>query len=246
MLDLQKENWVECVAKMFFSPGWEVLREGGLVALKSPARRPLANLVWGAPTLAGLDLCRRFYRARPFSWHLSPEQDPSPLLEAGFRKLDPTPEMVFDLAVARPWPPRPGVALTRPRSEEDLRGWAEVVGEGFGIPAEEVLEFHRPLLRQAGVIPFLAWHSGQPAASALLFPGSSCAGIYSVSTRGAFRRLGLGSAVIHACLQETERAGLSKAVLYASAMGRPFYEREGFTTVQVLDEYCTPNYPVSI
>lgn len=227
-------------------PGWEVLREGGLVALKSPARRPLANLVWGESSLVNLDRCRRFFGARPFSWHLPQGQDASVLLKAGFRKGDPTPEMVFNLAEGWPKPPRPGVAVTRPVSAQDLQGWAEVVGEGFLMPAEDVLDFHLPLLGQGGPVPFLAWHQGRPASAAMVFVGAACAAIYSVSTRACYRRLGLGGAVIRACLEEARGRGVEKVVLYASVMGRPFYEQEGFATVQVLDEYYSPNYPKSI
>lgn len=68
-------------------------------------------------------------------------------------------------------------------------------------------------------------------------PKTDTAGVYFLCTRPVFRRKGMGAAVTEACLQTAKRAGVSRAVLYASAMGQSVYEKLGFQTSQMLQEY---------
>jgi len=245
MKDLAKANLIACVAAMAPRPGWEVLREEGLVALKAPSRHPLANFAWGPVSERNLELCRAFYGPMPYSWLLAPGQDPAGLAELGFWAADPCPEMVCDLARAEPLEPVEGVRVVR-ADREHLVHWEALVGEGFRIPGPDVREFFLPLIEQGGCVPYLAYHRDRPAATALTFRSQGTLGIYAVATGRAHRRLGLGQAVIGACVEEGREAGMAFATLYSSVMGWPFYERIGFHTEQVLKEFCTANHPSCI
>ena len=56
-------------------------------------------------------------------------------------------------------------------------------------------------------------------------------GVYSIATMGAARRRGYGAAMTARIVAEGVAAGCDVAIVQASEMGRPIYERLGFRTV---------------
>jgi GNAT superfamily N-acetyltransferase len=124
-----------------------------------------------------------------------------------------------------------------PTLSSEMQQWVETAAEIFELSAQDTREFFLPLIQTAGLIPFLVLYDGEPAATSLVFCGKEVAGIYAMGTRKPFRRKGLGSVALHACLQVAKLRKLNQAVLYSSSMGRPLYEKIGFQTINLLQEY---------
>lgn len=246
--DLQKQNFLEILRVMQSVPGWEILREGNLLALKAPGPLPLVNYVWGEVTEESLQKVLSFYSSRPFYWFLTPEQKE----ECGARLIEnslkgpesfPPPEyfaeMTLRLEKHNLIPHSSDIEFKQVDTQQLFQQWMTTAAEGLGFDSQAIEEFVIPLIKEAGLIPFLGFYKGEPAATSMVYcdPNTDTAGVYFLCTRPAFRRKGLGSAVTEACLQTAKRVGISHAVLYASAMGQSMYEKLGFQTSQMLYEY---------
>ena len=63
------------------------------------------------------------------------------------------------------------------------------------------------------------------------------AGIYNIATTPSARRRGIGYAVTARLMNVARARGCTEAVLMASALGRPTYERLGFVEVCQTPQY---------
>jgi GNAT superfamily N-acetyltransferase len=78
---------------------------------------------------------------------------------------------------------------------------------------------------------FVAWAGKTPVGSTLVFLGTECAGLNDVDVIDAYRRRGIGAALVdHSCRYAEER-GASSIVLLATGMGQRVYERCDFVEV---------------
>jgi GNAT superfamily N-acetyltransferase len=80
----------------------------------------------------------------------------------------------------------------------------------------------------------LARVDGSPAATGAVYFGSDDAGLYCFTTRERMRGRGLASALVHACHQAAQARGVERAVLQASASGRPVYAKAGYQEQRTL------------
>jgi len=76
-----------------------------------------------------------------------------------------------------------------------------------------------------------------PAATGLFTVKDNAVYLYWIGVLPEFRSKGLGMAMTHWPLQEFKNQGIKKAFLYASVMGKPLYEKLGFTTFGQIDVY---------
>jgi GNAT superfamily N-acetyltransferase len=86
------------------------------------------------------------------------------------------------------------------------------------------------------VKPRQVWHfaaslEGRPVGETALCCGAEVAGIYDVEVMEAFRRRGIGTALVHAALRQARQLGFGAAVLGASGIGLGVYARLGFREV---------------
>jgi predicted acetyltransferase len=65
-------------------------------------------------------------------------------------------------------------------------------------------------------------------------------GVYSIATIPSARRHGYGAAMTARVVADGARDGCDVAILQASPMGRPIYERLGFRTVVTYDAFTNP------
>ncbi len=235
--NLQKQNFYDAMKIMSSNPSWAILEENNLLALKSPARIPLVNTVWGEPSVANIKKAKEFYLPKPFSWVLTPQQQDILLLNTGFKGPDLTYEMVINLNDYAAQKYDPAITIIEVKTKQQLFQWAQLVGETFELNTHDVIEFFKPFIDVAGDVPFLALYNNEPAATSLVFCSGEIAGIYAMSTRAKFRRRGLGTAAVQACLDLAKSRNMKNAVLYASMIGKFLYEKIGFQTVQELNEY---------
>lgn len=233
----QIANLYEGFRRMRRLPGWELLERDGLLAFKAPVPEAFANYVWAGAEPERIEAAREFYGDSPFTWVLLEGQADAPLRAAGFSNPAPAPDMAFDLRGYAFPGYGSGISVLRAFSSQDFFFWAATAGQAFGMDGEVLRAFFQPLVKEAGWVPFLALHQGRPAATAMAFCAGDTVGIYSVGTREGYRRLGLGEAVIHACLRHGQDQGLLRAALSSSSMGVPLYRKLGFQLERTAREY---------
>ena len=86
------------------------------------------------------------------------------------------------------------------------------------------------------VKPRQVWHfaaslEGRPVGETALCYGAEVAGIYDVEVMEAFRRRGIGTALVKAALRHSQLLGHAAAVLGATGTGLSVYARLGFREV---------------
>lgn len=244
----QQQNFLEILRRMQSTSGWEILEESKVLALKAPGPFPFVNFVWGDVTSESLQTVFSFYATQSFYWLLTPEQNEkygSILIQKslkGSESFPPPecfPEMILNVERHDPVLYPPDIEVKKVDTSQLFQQWLPTAAEGLGLDSQAIEDFVMPLIKEVGAIPFLGFYKGKPAATSMIYCDhkTSTAGLYFLCTHPAFRRKGLGSAVTEACLQTAKHAGISRAVLYASAMGQSVYEKLGFQTSQMLYEY---------
>lgn len=217
-----------------------------VVSYHSPVAFPLFNGIVGArfaPDRArerAREVLRPYLeRGRPFLWWTTPSTT-SPELEealgeAGLQRED-VPGMYADLAGPVPAPAPPGEITVVGRAQ--LRAFCDVMVAGYEMPAELASEFH---VGFAGfderLVNVIASVDGRPAACGTVWLTGQTAGIYDVATLPEARGRGLGHAVTAALMEIGRERGATHAILHATEMGRPVYERLGFTEVCTVPQY---------
>ena len=216
-----------------------------VVAYTSDVPVPLFNTVCGARFARGAEATRAaeivdgyLARGRPFMWwatpsHLTPEIDAA----IRSRGIEPESEPGMHVPLDGPVDPGavPGLSVADGGVTDEL---IRVMVGGFGFP-DLVAE---PLGRALGAVATDAFHvvariDGEPVGAGSGFLTGRTLGIYNITTLGPVRRRGVGYAVTAALMNLGREHGCTEAVLVASAMGRPTYERLGFV------EVCrTPQY----
>ena len=174
----------------------------------------------------------------PFVWRLGPGSQPADLeqrLVANGFSLDPDdmPGMAASLDSLPPLELPDGVTLELVRDPDAFREWLDVMGEGFGMPAEIGNAFMAFAMHGFGdELPtrsFLARVDGRPVATALGVLTHDGVSIANVATVLDMRGRGIGRAVTLATMHAGREAGGRIAVLESSEMGLGVYERLGFT-----------------
>ena len=151
--------------------------------------------------------------------------------------------------------PVPGMALapiaTR-ANETDLEireviddvTFADFVGisaQSFDIPLDDAQAMFLPSSgERSNVCYWTGYADGQPIACSNLIAFGRIAGINIIGTLEAYRGRGFGAAITQAAINRGAEAGCELAVLQASEMGKPVYERMGFRTVTSYRTYVRP------
>lgn len=129
-------------------------------------------------------------------------------------------------------PEPPAELAVRRVDATDVGDLHTVTADGFGMSAAVIEKLYtRKLLEMPQVRAFLGWVDRRPVATALSFRTGSTLGVYSIGTRPDFRGRGYGTAMTWHLMADAD-PGWTVAVLQASAMGRPIYERMGFSLVR--------------
>ncbi len=155
-------------------------------------------------------------------------------LAEGFAGPNIMPGMVVDLnRLADPGLPE-GYDFERLTPESDPAGWVAAAASGFQL-LPEVASILGPGTVGADPSPdahiqyFQVRHGDEVVGTSMLSLRDGVAGMYSVSTVADHRGKGIGAAVTAQPLLAARELGYKVGILQASAMGRPVYERLGFT-----------------
>lgn len=196
---------------------------------------PEATLAWAHDLLAN--------RPPPFMVQV-PDQhadDLDPVLrDLGLQLSYRAPGMARATTTDVPAPP-PGLHVRQVHDAAALEAHVLATAIGFGAPDATAMAGLMPAsLLDDGRVTFLNGHvdgSEVPAATAVCVVAEGLAGIYAITVHESVRRRGIGAAMTWAALAAGGRAGCPHAVLQSSAMGRPVYQRMGFSPVRVHHHY---------
>jgi len=187
----------------------------------------------------------RFFESRrlPFRVSITPGFEDgyiSLLAERGYEQIDPETVMVLsDL------PERTGgktrLVVKKVVTPDELTHFQETAARGFSLPdGAEPLAITGQTRDLPDVDLFIGYADGRPASTSMLIKTGDVAGIYWVATLKEYRGRGFGEAMtVHAVLAGREK-GCAFASLQATAMGRPVYERIGFTNSYNYQVYAPP------
>ena len=151
--------------------------------------------------------------------------------DAGLAEAGVSPGMALHPVPADvPGPPE-GLELRAVEDEHALEDHWQMLAAGFGAPLEMMRQLFPPAVLGTPCVPFVGYLGGEPVCSSLLLVTGRTAGVYNVATVERFRRRGFGEAATWHAILEGLAVGCDHAILQASEMGRPIYERMGFRLV---------------
>lgn len=138
-------------------------------------------------------------------------------------------------------PPPEGLRIAQVCDPAALEAHVAATAVGFGAPDPSAMQGLMPpsLLEDDRVACFNGYtdDTDVPSATAVSVVTEGVAGIYAITVHEPARRRGFGTAMTWAALAAGARAGVGAAILQASDMGRPVYERMGFAQIRVHHRY---------
>jgi ribosomal protein S18 acetylase RimI-like enzyme len=146
-----------------------------------------------------------------------------------------------------PLPERGGAALQgaheirRVVDSAGLADHADVVAAGFGMPHDWATSFAtETLLAVPEATFYVGYRDGVAVTSGLGVRSGRTIGVYNIATVESARRQGLGAAMTMRVVEDGAAAGCDVAILQASEMGLPVYDRLGFRVVSEYFGYVEP------
>ena len=186
------------------------------------------------PTHAQVEGVKASFGIDPFTWVVSAtDTESQKILEAeGLVSKGSFPAMRIDLTTLPTTPPREEVVIKAIDLQgPDIEEWATIVAQTFNMQQSElkkvILRFSEQLI-PGSLVLYLAYYQGTPAATGMLLKHDAIASLHWIGTLPEFRKKGLGFAVSHTLLSDTQRMGCKQALLLSSTSGKPLYERLGF------------------
>jgi len=153
--------------------------------------------------------------------------------ELGLRYATKFPLMVCEPAEIKPVPTE-GVKVVRATSLADLKNSAVVLTRAFNLSEESVLRAcPLRMIENPVVNVFVALFNGQPVSSVTTTIHHEMVGIWAMGTDPAYRRRGLGRALLAEAMRAHSRRGARRFFLGATSAGKPLYERLAFVTQDV-------------
>ncbi|MEI6797279.1 MAG: GNAT family N-acetyltransferase [Methanomassiliicoccales archaeon] len=241
VLEIEKTYFEGLAAFCASFPGIHRKQEPGMITYATGLPLPMLNGILGAGFSGGeLELKIKTAMAPfeegglPMMWALGPStsKELDGCLEAqGLTLESVAPGMALDLVDLERRPLPPGLDIQVVEDMGSLEACIDITGHVFGIP-EDAMGGWGDIIRGYGLGPphrwFLGCLDGKPISASLLVQHEKVAGIYNVATLKEARGRGVGSAMTRVPLLSAKDAGYGVAVLEASEMGRPIYEKLGF------------------
>lgn len=158
------------------------------------------------------------------------------MTELGLGPLDVAPWMpgmaLHPLPALGSLPLPPGHEIRPVIDAHGLGDHADVLAAAFGMPREWAAAFATEALRRMpGVTFYVGYQDGVAVTTGLGSRTGRTIGVYNIATVESARRRGLGAAMTMRVVDDGAAAGCDVAILQASEMGEPLYERLGFRTV---------------
>ncbi|HEU0235405.1 MAG TPA: GNAT family N-acetyltransferase [Candidatus Limnocylindrales bacterium] len=251
----EHDNFIAAIGMIArFRPNGIVRHEGGVALLASGVAMRLFNQVLvedGTATPDAVADAVATMRAGSFRYlvHLRDGVDDAfvPLLaELGLVEPDPDdamPGMALEpITDGAPTPPELDV-----RHIDDAAGFDDhirMAALGFGLDEALIRSFlDLRQLDEPGVRSYVGYVDGEPVATGVGIVTGRTIGVYNIATIESARRRGYGAAMTVRAALDGRAAGCDVAILQASEMGRPIYERLGYRTVVRYRAFVDPEAP---
>ena len=220
-------------------PGGATAQFGAIPVAATGIAAAFFNAAWVVepPDPADLREALAFLRARGVPYTVHVRSDLADVIR-GARDLGLSDEGRLPcFAMARGPIPPPVDGLTIERAEgARWEPFIDATVDGFGMPRGVVEHLYPPaILDDPRIRPFVGIVDGRAVATALSVRTGDTIGVYSVATSPSARGRGFGTAMTWHLLADAD-PGWEVAVLQASEMGRPIYERMGFKLVREFAE----------
>jgi hypothetical protein len=184
----------------------------------------------------------------PWGWFVSPtsaDHTTSMLDDLGFVQAYEMPNMARDLRSDSVEKAGTGLRIERVGNPKGFHTFLDIVlasfqeSTGLGTAmskAQNGLGYSD----QHPIQNFLGYEGDIPVCSATLYINEGVVGIYAVATLEQFRGKGYGGAITAHCMSWGQTRGARLAVLQASKMGLPVYQKLGFVEVGPSVAYIKP------
>ena len=186
-------------------------------------------------------------RVSRLHWVVLPVDRPSDLpqqLEAhGLRQHGGMPWMAADLTTLPADVPLPAsFHIERVQDEQQLQTWLRASAAGFEITVEEAQPYYDAyaclgFAPDAAFQHYIGYLDETPVVTSTLLLADGLAGIYDVSTPPRHRGQGFGRAITLASMRQGQASGCRYASLQASAAGLSIYQKLGFVTQFIAQDY---------
>lgn len=154
------------------------------------------------------------------------------LARNGLRFASEMPGMVADMLL----PPdrNPPLFEVRRLCDETTRlAFCDIGAVCFHVPLQwfrEVFDAH--CFRRSEFVAWIAYHRGEPVATAATVAANNVVGVYNVATLPAHRCRGFGEALVRFALERArEQTGIERTILQSTSYGLHLYERMGYSAV---------------
>lgn len=243
------ENLYALFSSMQVIPGCEVIENDELGYHHAFPDNPMFKGVWKTRLSpdkidAEIDKAIAWFERRntpSFFWWTDSQSQPLDLVERLLRRgfdgnLEGDPGMALDLnTVNTETGPPNDLSIVRAIDQKTLDDWQMVFAPAFEADLSAGRAWVEATLEAGGANApwqlYVGYLEDKPVAISILFMGAGVAGIYGVGTLPELRRKGFGTAITLKSLQDARRQGYRFAVLFATRMGYPIYQRLGFREV---------------
>lgn len=248
---LADANYFAAFRAMAVAAGGRVRESGGVLSVATGAPVAFLNVAFVTGRLTDPERSLRdatqFFDALGLPFVVRVREGVDASAERAAEKLgmpysDTVPGMALFPISAPPAVP-PGLRVELISDETGLAAFHEVMAAGFSMPIEIAQLLVTPrTIGVPGLECYLGYVDGRAVAASTLCRFERTAGVYNVATLDSHRRRGLGEAMTWQAVTRGAAAGCDVAVLQASEMGRPVYERMGFRLVAPYRTFHRPGY----
>jgi ribosomal protein S18 acetylase RimI-like enzyme len=243
------ENLYALFRSMQVIPGCEIVESDTFACHHASLTNPMFRGVWKTRLSPdeiehGIDAAIAWFEERnapSFFWWTDSFTQPPDLTERLMRRgfdgnVEGDPGMALDLhSLAEEMSLPKGFTITRAFDRKSLEDWRDVFAAAFDMPLSGGQAWIDATVQAGGSNApwqlYVGYYEGKPVATSILFNGAGVAGIYGVGTLPEWRRKGFGAAITLKPLLDARRQGIRFAVLFATRLGYPMYQRLGFREV---------------
>jgi len=232
------------------TPGGVIGERSGLVLVDCLATDSMGNVaIATAPAddpERTISEAETFFARNQRPWMLFALPEAAPGLERvahdhGLREEGWFPGLLLDpIPVNAPAPPE-GVEVHAVDTVEELQRFERTASRAYEVESGPV---YAGWLSYPGFSFYLAYHRGEPVATATLVASHGIAGIVYVGTVPEARGRGFGRAAVWAAIEAGRKQGFRASALWATPMGRTMYERMGFRPITEYRVWTPPEFPL--
>ena len=249
MVEPLLDNPRSLTAKVAAVLGGKAIQRSKLAGFRNSEFDPFLNQLFAAGPVTSREAAEALEGHPGFIW-LADEPGPSDLGAPGAQNLVSAVMHGMTAPTAAPASaPQIDCEIVEVRSPSELRAWHQVYCEAFGGDERGRQDWQRlyGALGPAGdrsLLLLLASVDSSPAATCAVYLEPDVAGLYCFTPRERMRGRGLASALVHASHAAAQARGIGRALLQATASGRPVYTRAGYREQRTLPVLLRRGKPI--